>query len=243
MNILVVNDDGIESVGIKILATHLKKYGNVYVVAPNKVRSGSSHSIVLRESIYFAKRFMFEGIQSYEISGMPADCFRLAYSLLNIGFDIVFSGVNDGLNMGTDIFYSGTVAAAREASLYGIPSVAISTDFGCFKIVEDEIDMLLDYIFKNKMYSKDYVLNVNFPKKGYDKFLGYRVTKQGIKLYHTVFIEENDKEYRESHSVLELDQDLDTDVNLAKEGFITFVPLGLNETNVSKIKDLKKYEK
>lgn len=243
MNILVVNDDGILAKGIEILAKHLKKYGNVVMVAPNTGRSGASHSLVLRDSIYFNEKDMYEGIKSFEISGMPADCVRLATNLLNVNFDVVFSGVNDGLNMGTDIFYSGTVAAAREASLYGIPAVAISTDFGCFEIVNNELESLLDYIFENKLYSKNYVLNVNFPKKGFEKSNGYRVAKQGIKLYKTVFAEDKDKHYKEVHSVLTLDQNIDTDVYLAKEGYITFVPLGLNETKLSAIDDLKKYEK
>ena len=157
-------------------------------------------------------------------------------------WDIVFSGINDGLNCATDVFYSGTVGAAREAMFSGLPSVAISTDFKCFDIVENEIDDLLEYIFNNKLYSKDYVLNINFPNKGYEKSLGYRFTKQGIKLYKTTFIANNDNNYIEGHSILTLDSDSDTDVFLGKEGYITFVPLSLDTTS-SKLGELRKYDK
>ena len=242
MNILVVNDDGIGALGITVLANHLKKYGNVVVVAPNTGRSASSHSICIRDSISFIESYKMAGIRAFEISGMPADCVRLGLSLINVNFDIVFSGINDGLNCATDVFYSGTVAAAREAMFAGLPSVAISTDFKCFDIVEKELDDLLEYIFNNKLYSKDYVLNVNFPNKGYDRSVGYRFTKQGIKLYKTTFVQNKDSNYIEGHSVLTLDSDSDTDVSLGKEGYITFVPLSLDNTS-SKLGELRKYDK
>lgn len=242
MNILVVNDDGIDALGIKILANHLKKYGNVVVVAPDRVRSASSHSIIIRDSISFIESKKIEGIKAYQISGMPADCVRLGLSLLNVDFDIVFSGINDGLNLATDVFYSGTVGAAREAMFSGLPSVSISTDFNCFDIVNNELDSLLDYVFKNKLYSKEYVLNINFPNKGYNKSLGYRFTKQGIKLYRTTFVEKENSKFIEGHSVLTLDSNKDSDVSLGKEGYITFVPLGLDQTS-NYLGELRKYDK
>ena len=242
MNILVVNDDGINAIGIDILAHHLMKYGRVVVVAPNQGRSAASHSIVISDSIYFGEANRFSDIKSYEISGTPADCVRLGSSLLNIDFDLVFSGVNDGLNCGTDIFYSGTVAAAREGMILGIPSVAISTDFGSFDIVKNELDDLLKYIFDNKLYSKDYVLNINFPKKTFTKSLGYRFTKQGIKLYKTVFMEVENKKYKERDSKVTIDNDIN-DVTLGEKGYITFVPLGLDQTSHMSLDNLMKYEK
>ena len=242
MNILVVNDDGINAEGIDILAHHLMKYGNVIVVAPNQGRSAASHSIVISDSIYFGEANRFSDIKSYEISGTPADCVRLASSILDINFDLVFSGVNNGLNCGTDIFYSGTVAAAREGMILGIPSVAISTDFSSFDIVKNELDDLLKYIFDNKLYSKDYVLNINFPKKTFTKSLGYRFTKQGIKLYKTVFMEVENKKYKERDSKVTIDNDIN-DVTLGEKGYITFVPLGLDQTSHMSLDNLMKYEK
>ena len=93
-------------------------------------------------------------INWYTTNGMPADCVRLSVALLEKPLILCFSGINNGLNIGTDIIYSGTVAAAREAQMEGIPSVAISTDFDSFEIVDQELDKLLEFIFKNHLYHK-----------------------------------------------------------------------------------------
>lgn len=242
MEILVVNDDGYDAEGIKILANALKRFGNVTLVAPNGGRSASSHSIVMREPIEFNKVFVLDGIESYSCSGMPADCVRLSTSILNKKFDIVFSGINNGLNCGTDIVYSGTVAAAKEAIIEGIPSVAISSDFGDFSLAIKEIDSLLAYIFKNKLYSIDYVLNVNFPINTFKKSKGYRFTKQGIKSFKTEFMQNNKGSYDVLSDKITYDLDMDTDVSLGRDGYITFVPVGVDQTNHNYVKKLKEFE-
>ena len=165
MNILVVNDDGFDSEGISLLAIKLKKFGNVTIVGPNSHRSASSHAIKLRENISFKKENSIEEINRYSVSGYPVDCVRLATDLLGIDFDLCFSGINNGLNLGTDIIYSGTVACAREAMIEGIPSIAISCDVNSFEIVKNEIDSVLEYVFNNKLFSKEYTLNINFPDR------------------------------------------------------------------------------
>lgn len=153
MNILVANDDGINEVGIAILAKALMKYGDVYVCAPDSGRSAASHSIKLLKPMTFEPVNLIEGVKAYQTSGTPADCIRIANSVLNVKFDIVFSGINNGLNLGTDIIYSGTVAAAREAHIAYIPSVAISVDRDSFDIAKNEIDNLLSIIFNKKLYT------------------------------------------------------------------------------------------
>ena len=142
LNILVVNDDGIKGRGIHILASRLKKYGNVYVVSPDRGRSAASHKVILHKPLTFEKVDVIEGANCYQTSGMPADCVRLANIILDVDFDLVFSGVNDGLNLGTDIIYSGTCAGAREGVIEGIPGVAVSTDFKSFDIVEKELGVV-----------------------------------------------------------------------------------------------------
>ena len=241
MEILVVNDDGYDAEGIKILANALKRFGNVTLVAPSSGRSASSHSIIMKEAILFDNVFVLDGIESYSCSGMPADCVRLSTSVLHKEFDIVFSGINNGLNCGTDIIYSGTVGAAKEAIIEGIPSVAISSDYGDFTLAKNEIDGLLEYIFKNKLYSKDYVLNVNFPVKAYTKSKGYRFTKQGIKSFKTEFMKNNKGSYDVLSDKITYDLDSDTDVSLGKEGYITFVPVGIDQTNHSSLKKLREF--
>ena len=174
-------------------------------------------------------------IKKFKVSGMPSDCVRLATTILNVDFDVVFSGVNDGLNIGTDIIYSGTVAAAREGIINGIPSVAISTDFGNFEIVENELKDLLHFIFEKKLYSKEYILNVNFPIKKYNKSKGIKVGKQGIKIFKTTFKKEGIHTYVTSSEEEIHDESIGTDVNYADNGYISIVPLKLDQTNYDQI--------
>lgn len=240
MNILVVNDDGIEAVGIKKLAIALKKYGNVVVCAPDSGRSASGHSIVLHGSLSFDYVGAFDGIEWYKTSGTPADCVRLSMDLLGISFDVVFSGVNDGLNLGTDIIYSGTVSAAREANIEGVSAVAISTDYKAFQMVDQELDEVLSYIFKNQLYSQDYVLNVNFPVGSFTKSKGYRFCRQGIKNFKTSFSKTEEGKYLNGDSAIVYDENLDTDVYLASKGYITLVPLQVEQTKYDSLEELKK---
>lgn len=231
MNILVVNDDGYNAKGIKLLANSLKKYGNVIVCGPESGRSASGHSIVLHDTLSFEFVEECDGIKWYKTSGMPADCVRLAVNLLDVEFDIVFSGVNNGLNIGTDIIYSGTVAAAREAMIEFIPAVAISTDFDSFKIVETELLSVLEKIFNEKLYSKEYVLNVNFPTMKYHKSIGYKFCRQGIKNFKTTFVLNSEGRYVNTDNDIVYDNNPDTDVYLADKGYITIVPLKVEQTS------------
>ena len=240
MNILVVNDDGINAIGIRKLALALKKYGNVVVCAPDSGRSASGHSIILHNTLTFTYVGDDEGIEWYKTSGTPADCVRLSLDLLEYSFDVVFSGVNDGLNLGTDIIYSGTVAAAREAQIEGVPAVAVSTDFDAFSIVDQELDQVLAYIFKHTLYSNEYVLNVNFPVGQFSKSKGIRYCRQGIKSFKTHFILKEDGSYENSDGDITLDSNEDTDVYLSGKGYITIVPLQVEQTKQDSLEKLKK---
>lgn len=239
MNILVVNDDGYFATGIKKLALQLKKYGNVTVCGPDRGRSASGHSILLHDPIAFKFVENKDDIDWYRTSGMPADCVRLSVALLPKKFDIVFSGINNGLNLGTDIIYSGTVAAAREANIEGIPAVAISTDFNCFDIVDKELEALLDFIFEHKLYDKTYVLNVNFPTAKFTSSIGYQVCRQGIKSFMPKFSQNQQGNFFEIASEVYYDPSEDTDVFLSNKGYITFVPLQVEQTELSQIMQLK----
>ena len=239
MNILVVNDDGIEAIGIEILASALKKYGNVYVVSPDRPRSAASHSIVLHRPIEMVEVKKWEGIVSYKISGVPCDCVRIATGVLDTKFDIVFSGVNNGLNLGTDIIYSGTCAGAREALIEGIPGVAISTDVNQFEIVLNELDSLLKLIFCRKLYSKDYMLNVNFPVKGFNKSKGIKVCRMGDKIFTTCFKKVSENSYLDISYPHILDKNIETDVYQADLGYITLVPVEIDQTHNEAFSKLK----
>lgn len=122
MNILVTNDDGWGFVGIDTLTEIAKKFGDVWVVAPEQPMSGISHQVTFEQPM----RFVEKSPRSWSLSGTPADCVRVAMSQLDVDFDWVFSGINNGANLGVDVFISGTVAAAREATFFGKRAIAIS---------------------------------------------------------------------------------------------------------------------
>ena len=130
MNILVVNDDGIDSVGIKILAGKLKKYGSVYVVAPHTEQSGAGHSITIHDPMKLHVRDDFmEGVKAWSLEGKPADCVKFALYGLNLDIDLVVSGINNGPNLGTDVNYSGTIAGASEGVICGLPAMLCPPTF------------------------------------------------------------------------------------------------------------------
>lgn len=165
MRILVTNDDGIDSEGIVRLAKLAKQYGEVWVVAPDSVRSGMSHMLTMRESIKLTKvDFPIEGVHAYSCTGSPADCVKVAIlSLLLEKPDFVFSGINNSWNITSDLQYSATVAAALEASFLKVPAIAFSegnpenhevTDHYIKEITDK---LMLDYPGDNTVW------NVNFP--------------------------------------------------------------------------------
>ena len=131
MRILLTNDDGIDAEGIYTLAKELEKNYEVIIVAPDNQRSAQSHAITLFQPIV-VKEVKLDGLKSkaYSISGTPADCVRVGLDALSGGdIDLVFSGINLGLNAGMDILYSGTVSAAIEANIHNIPSIAVSAEY------------------------------------------------------------------------------------------------------------------
>ncbi len=238
MNFLVTNDDGYEAYGIRLLASHLQRFGNVYIIAPDSNRSAISHAMNIHTPVTFKKVDDYLNIPVYITSGNPSDCVRMGLSLLNVKFDIVFSGINSGLNLGTDVFYSGTCAGAREAMIDGVAGVSISTGRENFKIVENEIDILLDKIINHHLYSTEYFLNINFPKKTFDKSKDFVIAKSGKKIFITKFKNEDGLVMEESHELIK-DTNPDTDVYLHDIGYTTIVPIGMDPTEHDAYKKLK----
>lgn len=170
MNLLLTNDDGFDSKGIQILADKLSAEHNVFIIAPDRNRSAVSNCIKMYESQELVKK----GPGRWTCSGFPADCVinGVRSSLLGVKIDAVLSGINQGSNLGSDIIYSGTCAAARQAALYKIPGIALSLDPVDWKIVRTDrmkFDALADFAAKNienfvnvlKPYDGKYFLNIN----------------------------------------------------------------------------------
>ena len=165
-NILITNDDGIESDGLVRLAKIASGFGRVWVIAPDGQRSAASHSITVREPIdIFPCSFPVEGVRAYKCSGTPADCVRIGIlHLLPVRPDILLSGINLGYNMAADIQYSGTVGAAFEAERHGVPAIAFSEGTGDdHSLTDQELPGILGMLI-NRKPSAGQVYNVNFPQ-------------------------------------------------------------------------------
>ncbi len=164
MNILIVNDDGIAAEGIALLARAAKLFGKVCVFAPKEQCSAMSQRIILNRSIAVEPvDFPVENVAAYSVDGTPADCVRAAIAILPEKPDAVFSGVNRGYNIGFDIAYSGTVAAAMEARMAGIPAFAFSRDeHGTNSILEQNLPDVIARLLKMEISPAE-IWNANFP--------------------------------------------------------------------------------
>lgn len=164
MNILITNDDGIRAEGIVVLAKAAVKFGSVTVVAPAHQCSAMSHQITLRNSLILEKcDFPVAGVTAYSLEGTPADCMKAALdAVLPEKPDVVLSGINNGYNVGFDIVYSGTAAAAMEGLMNGIPSIALSRHHvGTFDVTEQYITDILEKLLDMPLSQE--IWNVNFP--------------------------------------------------------------------------------
>ena len=183
MQLLISNDDGILARGIGLLADVGRTVGEVTVVAPDREQSGASHSLTMQRPLRPVRRH--DG--SYQVDGTPTDCVLLALgALLETKPDFVFSGINHGPNMGEDVLYSGTVAAAMEGLAVGIPGVAISfagSDIEQLDSHRPWIERLVKDIVTVRDFPRDTLLNINLPPVPGDEIRGIRVTTLGSRVF------------------------------------------------------------
>jgi 5'-nucleotidase len=238
--ILVTNDDGIRSAGILALAAALAPLGEVYVVAPDRERSASSHSLTLHRPL----RMEEVGERTHTIDGTPTDCIILALGgVLSRKPDLVVSGINKGGNLGEDTIYSGTVSAAMEATLLNIPSIAVSL------VARENFDFSAAAAFSAKLAAQvldsglppDTLLNVNVPSG--TETNGHRITRLGKRVYGDVVIKKVDprgKDYYWIGGDLEKwEGGSDSDFQTIEDGLVSITPLHLDMTNYSSIDKLK----
>ncbi len=234
LNILVTNDDGIHSKGIKALSDALKELGDVYVVAPDRERSAAGHSLTIHHPL----RVEELSENRFSVDGTPTDCVNLAVNgLLPVRPDLVVSGINKGGNLGDDITYSGTVSAAMEGTLLGIPSVAVSLatkrDF-IFGPAARFARKVAAYILDHGIPS-DTLLNVNVPNLPEEEIKGYRVTRQGKRVYGDAAVEKVDPRGRKYYWIggddLGFEHVEDSDFQAVFDGYISITPLHLDLTN------------
>ncbi|MEZ4288853.1 MAG: 5'/3'-nucleotidase SurE [Polyangiales bacterium] len=229
--ILVSNDDGFDAPGVLALQEALREMADVYVVAPEREQSAKSHSITLHHPL----RFRQISERSFAVDGTPADCVYVAYFLENFlpkRPDLVVSGINHGPNLGSDVYYSGTVAAAREGALRGTPSIAFSSA---------GLDMASAALFAPTFASRllglpaqeqPVLLNVNFPASAPK---GVRATKLGMRLYSDGVEVRDDPRGRHYLWIggpgdLEHAPMAGSDTEAVDEGFVSVTPLSLQAT-------------
>ncbi len=245
--ILVTNDDGITSKGIAALVLVAKRYGKVVVVAPDSPQSGMGHAITIGKPLRLKKSMVFKDIEAYECSGTPVDCVKLAVDKVIGGKpDICLSGVNHGSNSSINIIYSGTMSAAMEAAIEGIPAVGFSyldyaadADFAlCKKVVAD----VLKKMFKGKL-PMEALYNVNIPKISIKEYKGLKVCRQANAKWQENFLERKDPM---GHTYFWLtgkfknsDKKKDTDEYALKNKFASVVPVQFDLTNYELLESIK----
>lgn len=235
MKILVTNDDGIYAPGIIALADALSQVAEIAVVAPDRERSAVSHALTLHHPL----RAVQVAPGRFAVDGTPTDCVNLGiHSLLDFHPDLVVSGINRGANLGDDVTYSGTVAAALEATLMGIPAFAISLatkeEHADYSAAARFAVQLATLVHRNGL-PKDTFLNVNVPDSPDPLSSPPLVTTQGKRCYDGTIVDKVDPRGRSYYWIGTVDLDfLDTegsDFAAVKRGFISMTPLHLDMTN------------
>ncbi len=243
-NILLSNDDGIQSRGIRALDDFFSKHYHVFIVAPDRERSATGHSISLRDPIRLKT---VEKDRVFSVDGTPVDAVHVALlGVLKVPVDFVISGINNGLNLGSDVFYSGTVSAAFQAATFNIPGIAVSIDNNGEEIHYETAAYFLHRIInKIKKYplGKGIILNVNVPNLEVDDIAGMEITKLGKRCYNDSLIEREDpkknKYYWIAGKLLNTDSEAGTDVKAVDEKKVSITPLRLDVTAFDLIEKLK----
>jgi 5'-nucleotidase len=245
MLILVTNDDGVYSPGLKVLAKALKAVGDVWVVAPDKEQSAVAHSLTLHRPLLVEE--VME--QVFAVNGTPTDCVNLAVNRLLPGMpDLVVSGINKGGNLGDDVTYSGTVSAALEAAIMGLPAIAVSMvarqDF-LFQTAADYAAKLAEAVLTDGL-KKDTLLNVNVPNVAPDMINGVKITRQGRRIYSGSVLERIDprgkKYYWIAGDIENWEDQPDADYAAVTQGFISVTPLKLDLTDYPSLDKIKIWE-
>ena len=224
MKILLTNDDGFNAPGIKLLKKCLSKYGRVIIVAPKRHMSAQSTSLTVGRGM----ELEYHGEDVYSFDGTPADCVAFALTSMDIEFDLVVSGCNDGLNVSYDTIYSGTIGACLEACVFRKKSIAISCHVGDFDKVEENFDQLWTYVNKRHLLGTRYLLNVNFPR---DDVLGIEIGRLHYRKDEFYFVKEDDGYHAYRTCETDFESYKGTDEYQVSHGIISIVPLG--RTNFS----------
>lgn len=246
--ILVTNDDGISANGIRALVEVAKEFGRVIVVAPNKPQSAMGHAITINKPLRIQKTSVFQGVESYACSGTPVDCVKLAVDkILNHEHpDLCLSGINHGSNASINIIYSGTMSAAMEGAIEGIPSIGFSLqDFSAtadFKASQHYARQIINVALGNG-FPASKLLNVNIPKGKVSEIKGVQICRQAKAFWKEEFDERIDpfgqSYYWLTGEFINKDEGkLGTDIEALKDGYVSVVPVQYDLTSYDDLKML-----
>lgn len=248
MKILVCNDDGIEAPGIHTLAETLKQIAEITVVAPIKEQSGVGHGITMQNPLRVIKYNNNGSFFGYAVSGTPADCVKMGVRNIMTDLpDLVVSGINRGSNTAINIIYSGTVSAAREAAIMGIPAMAISvTSYETLDYqYAAKVTKMLALKLKSGNLPPGTLLNVNVPNLPEDKIKGIRLTTQGKSKWDDTYEMRIDPYGRSYYwltgNLKDIDTDLDSDQVAVKNGFVSVSPIHFDLTDYSTFEEMKNW--
>lgn len=253
MHILVTNDDGVTAIGLLTLAQELGKTHEVTILAPDRNWSASGHVKTMHRPLRVNEILLDGGLHALTTDGAPSDCVALAMlGLIEEKIDIVVSGINPNANIGHDVTYSGTVTAAMEAAIWGIPGIAVSLDspehhFGelnygpAARIANRVVEMVINRHLESKT-----ILNVNVPYGDDETMKGFQITRQGLRVYHDRLdrrVDPRGKEYYwiGGDSPTGVAEE-GTDYGSLSQGFVSITPLQLDLTATKMLETLRDWE-
>ncbi|MBX2860578.1 MAG: 5'/3'-nucleotidase SurE [Vampirovibrio sp.] len=249
MKILVSNDDGIHATGIRTLVESLAMDHEVYVSAPDRERSATGHALTLHKPIRVDEiDFGLPNVTAYSVSGTPSDCVKIALNaVLDIRPDVVVSGINHGPNLGADVLYSGTVSAALEGMINGVPSIAVSLVNGYEKMADfgPGATFIREYLPKLLAAGipERTILNVNIPAVGLSDMSGIRVTDLGTRIYQDSFEKRMDPRgnvyYWLAGEIVETSDGPTTDVKVIRDNLVSITPVTSDMTNYAALETHK----
>jgi 5'-nucleotidase len=250
MRLLVTNDDGVHAPGLLALAQALRTIAEVFVVAPEKPRSAAGHCITLHKPLRMSTVTLADGTTAYSSNGTPADCAALgSLEVMNGEVDLVVAGINHGPNLGWDVYYSGTVAAAREAAMLGFPSIAVSVPTSDpdvhWESAQDVILRMTAWRIEANVPA-DTMLNVNVPNVSRDEIKGISVTRLGPRHYTDRINKRIDPTGRPYFWVggrlVEHPSEPGTDGRAIMDSFVSVTPLQLDVTAYDMLASMKDWK-
>ena len=247
--ILVTNDDGISAKGIRALVESVQELGEVVVVAPDSPQSGMGHAITINHPLRLEASELFQEIHAYSCSGTPVDCVKLAiYEILHRKPDLVVSGINHGANTSTNVLYSGTMSAAVEGAMEGIPSIGFSLcsfdSNARFDIAQSVVKRVVERVLSEGM-PKGVCFNVNIPEVSEADFEGIRFCRQAHAFWEDRFDKRLDQfgkpYYWLTGDFYDHDKSENTDLYWIERNFASIVPTQFDMTAYEALRDLENW--